>query len=128
MRPEIGAVKMTDKIIKRLTGIKLRYLEESVKMGIKKHEESKGFCSGIDLAVDIVREVAEEGKTIKTNGDKIRNMSDEELSYVVTGCCGGCEMIKNNFVHCEDIGEYGNCKDAALKWLKNETEPFKERD
>ena len=56
---------------------------------------------------------------IKTNGDRIRAMSDEELADFLRGFNGMCET------HCP-FGECGihslSCRDLAIKWLKQEAE------
>ena len=51
---------------------------------------------------------------IKTNGDRIRAMSDEELAKQIAG--EWCDLV------CENDGEYcfGNCEEKVLKWLKQE--------
>lgn len=54
-----------------------------------------------------------------TNGERIRAMSDEELSKIMSvGCCGG----KNGYCIENEYGE-ANCIDCWIKWLK---QPAKE--
>lgn len=52
-----------------------------------------------------------------TNGDKIRNMSNEELIQTLSGskCCMCAYKYMSNC-----FGE--NCNDGVAKWLKQEVE------
>ncbi|MBO7677530.1 MAG: hypothetical protein J6S49_08455 [Erysipelotrichaceae bacterium] len=50
----------------------------------------------------------------KTNADRIRAMSDEELASVITD--DWCEIVCNGTYLCND----GTCEQHVLKWLKEE--------
>lgn len=59
----------------------------------------------------------------KTNADRIRNMSDEELAYflieevnAVFDCCE-CDEPESEYGSC-----IGDCKNPMLKWLQSEVE------
>lgn len=58
-----------------------------------------------------------------TNADKIRSMSDEELSeFLCNGIenvfCDLCEKCSCRYAHCKDE----LCKTNLIKWLKQQTE------
>ena len=55
-----------------------------------------------------------------TNGDRIRQMSDEELSVWLDniGSCLVCKFYKNKDENCTSSVDC--CKDGMLKWLKSE--------
>lgn len=56
-----------------------------------------------------------------TNADKIRAMTDEELSkftHSLKNKCGDCPVAKSN-VFCST---FPTCKDAWLAWLRLEAE------
>ena len=71
-----------------------------------------------------------EEKNIKTNGDVLRSMSDEQLAeFILKNCdnpltennedmCDYCPAYSDNDKAC--AGEY--CKNAIMSWLKEETE------
>lgn len=48
-----------------------------------------------------------------TNGDRVRNMTDEELADVLQGQCACCAYQLTGCTEKE-------CKDGALSWLKQE--------
>ena len=52
----------------------------------------------------------------KTNADRIRAMTDEELAYLIR--CGVCELIGATQDHCET----NTCVDCVLDWLKQPAE------
>lgn len=60
----------------------------------------------------------------KTNADRIRSMSDEELAEVLSATCLGC-VVKNCRLH--NYGS-GGCRIAFLKWLQQTAENTKEDD
>ena len=51
---------------------------------------------------------------IKTNADRIRSMTDEELASVITD--DWCEIVCNGTYLCNN----GTCEQHVLKWLKEE--------
>ena len=55
---------------------------------------------------------------IKTNADRIRSMSDEELSYLIidnVDCNSRCKAWKNGCEYSDST-----CRQAWLDWLKQE--------
>ena len=59
-----------------------------------------------------------------TNADRIRSMSDEELSEqlgLMTTICEFCAKQKN----CEDAQDYNCCTEGIFEWLQ---QPAKEND
>lgn len=70
---------------------------------------------------------------VKTNADRIRAMSDEELAEVLCGAdfCGCCEYERDNGTcHYIDLHPNGKlfdgCVKAALKWLQQPAEEVRE--
>ena len=62
-------------------------------------------------------------KQVKTNADRIRNMSDEELTKLITGSLNfDCSYYCDSFAR----GCAFNCgnkdREIALKWLKSKAE------
>ena len=62
----------------------------------------------LDTAIEALKETA---KQPKTNGDRIRNMTDEELAESLSGSVA-CRHIMS----CLDT----SCYECTLKWLKQE--------
>ena len=56
-----------------------------------------------------------ERNEVKTNADRIRNMSDEELLNLL--CLKHCPTAIDPAYKCKDIG---NCKPCWEEWLKQE--------
>ena len=52
-----------------------------------------------------------------TNGDKIRQMSNEELAKLLKGNCTYCEFKDGDFVNCLD-GDLMSCLDGCTKGIK----------
>lgn len=69
----------------------------------------------LDMAIEALKEAA---KQPKTNGDKIRAMTDEELAEfidTVTDCCSDgwmCDKCPIKSIGCD--------KDSFIEWLKQE--------
>ena len=62
---------------------------------------------------------------IKTNADRIRSMSDEELADFFRMWCRGMEDCADCHLHYEDCP--GSCEFSAwIKWLQQPAEPPKE--
>lgn len=59
----------------------------------------------------------------KTNADRIRRMTDEELAEFLAYGISWREICKVCGVDCDDEG---NCKSGVLKWLQRENNCFKE--
>ena len=59
-------------------------------------------------------------KQVKTNADRIRNMSDEELAEFLAynAFCEECYVEKDDSCCYPD----GTCKQKHLEWLKSEAE------
>lgn len=77
-------------------------------------EEALDAMTHAITALAICRE-HEEAKKPKTNGDRIRQMTDEELADVLQGQCICCaHQLKG----CTEKV----CKDGAYKWLKQEVQ------
>lgn len=55
---------------------------------------------------------------IKSQADRIRAMSDEELAELLSFKVSGCQMCIHRYVVCVD--ESFDCKDGVLQWLKSE--------
>ena len=62
------------------------------------------------------RIAAKESLQPKTNADRIRAMTDEELAYLIR--CGVCELIGATL----DLCETNTCVDCVLGWLKQPAE------
>ena len=68
-----------------------------------------GRMFGIEKSIEIINELSEEYKS-KTQADKIRSMSDEELAEFF----GERDKIPNRY-KCKEIEDW-------IKWLQSETE------
>lgn len=67
---------------------------------------------------------------VKTNADRIRNMSDEELMEFIVGlnnhCLAGigkCDCSNEGAAYCEDI-----CKRKTMEWLQAEADKIGEKN
>ena len=68
--------------------------------------------------------VLDERKRKKTNADRIRSMSDEELAEqleLMTTICELCAKQKN----CADVQDYNYCMEGILEWLQQPAEVSK---
>lgn len=81
-----------------------------------------GKSSAFGEAIEIVQEVAKEygrNTNVRSNADRIRSMSDEELAGFLDefDSVSGCDMcsVRGN-CHAES-----NCIEGFLGWLKSET-------
>lgn len=79
---------------------------------------------GDGLVTDVTMEITS-SKFTTTNADRIRNMSDEELTSVLFDSC----IESMNLEECPYSGEESdnnkireNCKKCILKWLQSEAE------
>jgi hypothetical protein len=69
----------------------------------------------LDTAIEALKAIVNQPKT---NGDRIRNMTDEELSAFLGGVADNC-----SYNACDNCPMYGACVDVPLsrdKWLKQE--------
>ena len=82
-----------------------------------KHDVQAG--SPVDVAIDTAIEALKEtAKKPKTNGDRIRQMTDEELSVFLGGIADNC-----SYNTCDNCPMYGACDDVPIsrdKWIKQE--------
>lgn len=85
----------------------------------------------IGTAISIVNELAEEykvseiptGSECKTNADRIRSMSDEELAEFIDSGCPDCARLCPDFkAGCSWTCQHHQGKDFLLKWLQSEVE------
>ena len=53
----------------------------------------------------------------RTNADRIRAMSDEELASTLGYCCPAEGAVPES-----DCDAFGNCTECWLKWLKQEVD------
>lgn len=66
-------------------------------------------------------EIVNTGRQI--NADRIRSMSDDELSYIVSSGCFDCSDVCKEFGSgCAFKCEHNNGYDLALEWLQSEVE------
>ena len=72
------------------------------------------WCVEKSDSPDIERERICDKFVPMTQGDKIRNMTDEELAEFIGGL-GAC--ISNDDEYCY---KFKNCNDCRLEWLKSE--------
>ena len=96
------------------------------------YSDTTYYALGVGSAIKIVNQLAEEYKP-RTNADRIRNMSDEELAeYISSGeicaICPECEFYgKEGLCYLDDeSGETeNNCSEGILKWLQSEVKEGK---
>lgn len=75
---------------------------------------------------DMITTSIQDYKANRTNADRIRNMSDEELAELITNMDFDCADYCDSFVsgcafNCEWLTEpYKKDKEVALKWLQSE--------
>lgn len=82
-----------------------------------KQEYYVGYSSYvIDNVLGWLKEYFEIVEAPKTNADRIRAMSDEELAYLIRR--GVCELIGATQDHCET----NTCANCVLGWLKQPAE------
>ena len=91
---------------------------EKARAAIKQEQSRREeFYEGVAYALKLV-EAAQvgESETPKTNGDRVRAMSDEELiNFYFGGCNETCIYDGNS---CTDA----MCREGMRKWLKQEAE------
>lgn len=58
----------------------------------------------------------------QTNGDRIRNMTDEELAETLFGSCIERMGVEKCLHLTENLEDVPNCKSCILKWLQKESE------
>lgn len=76
-------------------------------------------CNHMDLDCSELREwIEQKNKKVKTNADRIRAMSDDELSYLIidnVDCNSRCKAWKEGCEYSDST-----CRQAWLDWLKEE--------
>lgn len=76
----------------------------------------------LDTAIEALKATV---KQPKTNGDRIRNMTDEELRRFLNNIADNCSMQD-----CKECPLNGACDDVPIsmqKWIKQEVDPNDER-
>ena len=79
--------------------------------------DSKEHLSIMDKDYPLIRKFITESKS-KTNADRIRNMSDEELADTLFNSC--LEVM--HIGECPSVDDLGVCKKCILDWLQSEAE------
>ena len=74
------------------------------------------------LVTNLPRIAAEISEPPKTNADRIRQMTDEELADKLTEKCAVCAY---HYAECET--KFCMCEEGVLKWLKQEVKKDDER-
>ena len=84
----------------------------------KERSRKEEFYEGADYALKLA-EAAQVGESErpKTNGDRVRAMSDEELTALLRKACNRM-CIYGNSESCS----IAKCKDGMLAWLRQEAE------
>nr|DAH45620.1 MAG TPA: hypothetical protein [Caudoviricetes sp.] len=97
-----------------------RYEKEIAEMFLKAFDDSeeKISCNCQHNGNSIDNEPCCRCDSRKTNADRIRNMSDEELADVLFDSC--LEVMK--LEECTNTDNCGVCKRCVLDWLKSEAE------
>lgn len=113
-----------DKLIERL--------EEKAFIDYDEYYTDGGECLiSISDVKEIVNQLAEEyklsemptGSECKTNADRIRSMSDEELAEFIDSGCPDCARLCPDFkAGCSWTCQHHQGKDFLLKWLQSEVE------
>lgn len=82
--------------------------------------DSKEHLSIMDKDYDLIHKFMMESK-LKTNADRIRNMSDEELAELLfnKSRCDNCFANCNDKDNCPSLG---SCYSRHLEWLQSEAE------
>ena len=85
----------------------IKYLEY-----LKDNYTRKGglMCQAVDTAIEALKP-----KVIHTNGDRIRNMTDEELAELFDEIDVSCNKCKKHHAECDM-----ECYEGYLLWLKQD--------
>ena len=104
-----------EKIRKRIEDVRMGYFLTIANGGDERNDVVyEGISKATDHALSIVSEVEAEYGNGKTNADKIRSMSDEELAEFI-GSLGACISKDDEYCY-----KFKNCNDCRLEWLKSE--------
>lgn len=94
----------------------IKYLEALRKLSVKLGAEEMGTkdLELIDHCINAVQEREERSKAEKTNGDHIRNMTDEELAveFMIFRPSDKCFDVDDKNRHSIDAVEVCRCKDC----------------
>lgn len=84
--------------------------------------DSKEHLSIMDKDYPLIHKFITENKS-KTNADRIRNMSDEELACLIEKIkmCGGLIETERSSYECKGCKD-GYCDDNVRQWLQSEAE------
>lgn len=85
-----------------------------------KHDVQAGSPDDValDMAIEALNAIVNQPKT---NSDRIRNMTDEDLADFLGGIADNC-----SYNACDNCPMYGACVDVPIsmqKWLKQEVNP-----
>ena len=82
------------------------------------HMNTRGFCNLTACIFPCPTGMGGYINKPKTNADRIRSMTDEELADFLTGdFCDFCELLCGAPVVCG-----GQCREKCLEWLKKEVD------
>lgn len=118
---------MIEKILERLEERRLEYekVSENLSFEFPQRMYYKGVMRGYEYSKDVVQEVAKEyGKdtNVRSNADKIRAMSDEELAKFLGEyeVCTNCTYLDKKRCTFENpcVKEFATA--MAYEWLKSE--------
>lgn len=85
----------------------------------KERSRKEEFYDGAAYALKLVEATqVGESETPKTNGDRVRAMSDEELVKLYQTPCEHLCLCRRRGNGCTS----GDCKDGMLAWLRKEVE------
>ena len=93
---------------------------EKARAALKKEQSRKAeFYEGAAYALKLVEATqVGESETPKTNGDRVRAMSDEELVKLYQTPCEHLCLCRRRGNGCTS----GDCKDGMLAWLRQDVE------
>lgn len=94
---------------------------EKARAALKQEQSRKAeFYEGAAYALKLV-EAAQVGndEKPKTNGDRVRAMSDEELCKLFSHCFISCGSV---CIENDGCGDIKNCHDGILAWLRQKAE------
>ena len=85
--------------------------------------DAKEHLSVMDRDSGVIGAFLRDSKKPKTNADRIRSMSDEELAEFIDSGCLDCARICPDFkAGCSWTCQHHQGKDFILKWLQSEAE------
>ena len=81
-----------------------------------KHLNNRGYCEFTACIIPCTVSATIPEVKPKTNADRIRSMTDEELANTITDDL--CDRVCHSPLSCD-----GNCETQVLAWLKQEYTP-----